>query len=409
MMESPFAFFRGAALIMASDLSGSPNSGFEVQLCGDAHLSNFGLFASPERTMMFDINDFDETLPGPWEWDVKRLAASVEIAGRDRGFAKRSCRAMVMAGVHEYRVGLRNAARMRTLEAWYSHMEADEVLGWINQEVASGRLKKKEARQASRDIAKARIRDSIRASTKLTDNVDGELRIVADPPLIVPIEDLVLPGRARQETERSMRQMIDSYRETLLHEHHPLEEFHYVHLARKVVGVGSVGTRAWVFLMLGRDDHDPLLLQAKEAQASVLEQFVGPSKYNHHGQRVVVGQHLMQAASDIFLGWQRVQDIDGQTRDYYVRQMHDWKGSIEVENLGTAGLELYSRMCGAALARAHARSGDRIAIAAYLGRGDKFETALARFATSYADQNERDYEAFVQAIDAGRLPAEPGL
>ncbi|MGZ4632670.1 MAG: DUF2252 domain-containing protein [Actinomycetes bacterium] len=409
MLVSPFTFYRGAALIMAADLAPTPQSGLLVQACGDAHLSNFGVFASPERQMIFDINDFDETLPGPWEWDVKRLAASCEIAGRDRGFSGADRRSVVLAGVREYRTEMAHAAGMGTLDAWYAHMEISEALAWVRTEVEQKRLGKKEAKEAAQDVAKARTRDSVRAFSRLAGDLGGELQFVPDPPLIVPIEDLTLPGTARELTEKSMRTLLRSYRRTLGVDHHPLDEFEYVHLARKVVGVGSVGTRAWMLLMLGRDAGDPLILQAKEAQSSVLERFVGASRYHHHGQRVVVGQRLMQAASDVFLGWQRVHDIDGVTRDYYVRQLHDWKGSAEVDTFRVGGATLYARMCGATLARAHARSGDRIAIAGYLGNGDVFDRAVADFSVAYADQNEKDYEALVRAVATGRVTAQTGL
>jgi hypothetical protein len=315
----------------------------------------------------------------------------------------------VQAGVREYRERMREAATMRTLDAWYAHMNVDEVMGLISAEVSEKRLGKKEQKGAARDIAKARTRDCLRVHSKRTGSVDGQPRIVADPPLIMPIEDLLLSASVRRETEKSVETMIRSYRRSLAREHHPIEEFRYVHMARKVVGVGSVGTRCWIFLMEGRDHKDPLFLQAKEAQASVLERFLGPSEYRNHGQRIVAGQHLMQAATDIFLGWQRVKDLDGQTRDYYIRQFHDWKGSVQVDRLRVPGATLYARLCGRALARAHARWGDRIAIASYLGRGDSFDRAIADFSVSYADQNERDYEALVKAVRSGRLPAQTGL
>jgi uncharacterized protein (DUF2252 family) len=409
MLVSPGTFYRGAALVMASDLAPTPRSGVTVQLCGDAHLSNFGLFASPERQLVFDINDFDETLPGPWEWDVKRLAASFEVAGRDLGFTPADRREIVMACVREYRKGMREAAQMSTLDAWYAHLNIDEITAWMDAEVGQKRLGRKEERGAARDIAKARTRDSVRVFSKRTGEVGGELRIVRDPPLITPIEDLVLSRSERAETEKNVARLIRSYRRTLAQEHHPIEEFRYVHMARKVVGVGSVGTRCWLMLMVGRDQQDPLFLQAKEAQASVLERFLGRSEYAHHGKRIVAGQHLMQAATDIFLGWQRATDTSGQTRDYYIRQFHDWKGGVEVQTLRVPGATLYAKVCAAALARAHARWGDRIAIAAYLGRGDSFDRAIADFANAYADQNEQDYEHLVAAVRSGRLPAQTGL
>jgi uncharacterized protein (DUF2252 family) len=409
MLVSPFTFFRGAAAIMAADLANTPDTGITVQCCGDAHLSNFGVFGSPERQMIFDINDFDETLPGPWEWDVKRLAASFEVAGRDLGFSRADRRSIVVAASSEYRRRLRQASRGGALEVWYSHMEVSQMVEWIRTEVGEKRMGKKEGHEAVLDVAKARTRDSLRAFKKLTGEVNGKLRFVADPPLIVPIEQLVLSDEARQRTERSLRKLIKAYRRTLAGEHHPLEEYRYVHMARKVVGVGSVGTRAWIFLMLGVDRQDPLILQAKEAQPSVMEHFAGRSAYENHGQRVVVGQRLMQTASDIFLGWQTVKDMDGQRRDYYIRQLHDWKGSADIDTLRVAGATMYSRMCGATLARAHARSGDWIAMASYLGKSEVFDEAVADFSAAYADQNERDYEALVGAVASGRVEAQTGL
>ena len=409
MLVSPGTFYRGGALIMASDLAPGPQSGITVQLCGDAHLSNFGVFGSPERQLIFDINDFDETLPGPWEWDVKRLAASFEVAGRDLGFAAADRRAIVLAAARSYREELRQAAGMRTLDAWYAHLNMDAITRQIDVAVREQQLGKKEAKEARRDLAKARTRDSVRVLARRAGKVDGELRIVRDAPLITPLEDLVLAPQARAAAEQAVRRLIGTYRRTLAHDHHPIEEFHYVHMARKVVGVGSVGTRCWIFLMTGRDNDDPLFLQAKEAQPSVLERFAGASALHQHGERVVVGQRLMQAASDIFLGWLRVTDLDGQPRDYYVRQFHDWKGSAEVATLKVPGATLYARMCGATLARAHARWGDRIAMAAYLGPGEVFDRAMADFSAAYADQNERDYEALAAAVKSGRVPAETGL
>ena len=406
MLASPSAFYRGAALIMAADLAATPVSGFNVQLCGDAHLLNFGVFASPERQMLFDLNDFDETLPGPWEWDVKRLAASFEVAGRDLGFSPSDRRDIVIAGVRSYREAMRRAANMGALEAWYAHLTSDDVTAWIRAEVKAGRLGRQEAREAGEDLAKAETRVHARAFRRLTREVDGRLRIVADPPLVVPLDDLVPPGTAREETQEWMRSLVHSYRRSLSQAHHPIEEFRYVDTARKVVGVGSVGTRAWIFLFVGRQNQAPLFLQAKEAQPSVLERYVGRSAYANHGRRVVEGQRLMQAASDVFLGWLRFEGLDGQTRDYYVRQLHDWKGGVQAETLRVPGATLYSRLCGATLARAHARLGDRVAIAAYLGKGDAFDRAMADFSAAYADQNERDYEAFAVAVGSGRLKAE---
>jgi uncharacterized protein (DUF2252 family) len=405
MLVSPFTFYRGAALIMAADLAATPRSGLHAQICGDAHLSNFGVFASPERQMMFDINDFDETLPGPWEWDVKRLAASFEIAGRDRGFTPAERRAIVLAMAEEYRTRMNQAAGLQNLDVWYAHIQVETL---FEQMLAN--VTKKQRAKARANVAKARTKDSMQAFAKLTHEVDGERRIIGDSPLIVPIEDLVPAERERDEIEGEIRGMIRSYRRTLeTDRRHLMEDFHYVHMARKVVGVGSVGTRAWILLMLGRDDQDPLFLQAKEAQESVLERFVGKSRYANSGQRVVAGQRLMQAASDIFLGWHRLAGLDGQVRDFYIRQLRDWKGSADVDTMPASVMTLYAQICAATLARAHARSGDRIAIASYLGNSDVFDRAIADFASAYADQNERDYQALAQAADSGRVVAQTGL
>jgi uncharacterized protein (DUF2252 family) len=408
MLISPFTFYRGAALIMATDLAATPRSGVTVQLCGDAHLSNFGVFGTPERQMIFDINDFDETLPGPWEWDIKRLATSFEVMGRYCGYSPADRRAVVMECVRAYRVRLRQAATVGTLEAWYDHLEVGQLLDQVVSEMREGRLRSQEARKVERYVAKARTRDSVRVLTRRASKVNDELRFVADPPLIVPIEDLVSPGSTWENPDVLIKQLLSSYRQTLGVEHHPLEEFRYVHAARKIVGVGSVGTRCYILLLVGRDESDPLILQIKEAQSSVLEAFAGPSTYEHHGQRVVAGQRLMQGASDIFLGWQRIKGLDGEARDYYVRQLHDWKGSAEVEDMLVSGAVHYARICGETLARAHARWGDRIAIGSYLGKGEGFDRAIADFSSSYADQNERDYEALLGAVRSGRLAAEMG-
>jgi uncharacterized protein (DUF2252 family) len=409
MLVSPFTFYRGAALIMASDLVATPVSGVTVQLCGDAHLSNFGLFGTPERQMIFDINDFDETLPGPWEWDVKRLAASFEIMGRDRGFSSADRRAVVMAGVAEYRDRMSQAAGMGTLSAWYDQLPVGVLMNLVRDEVRVKRVSKKEGRAFERDVQDAHTRDSIRVLAKRAQEVDGERRIVADPPLIIPIEDIIVPGSEWENPTPLIKKLLSTYRRTLGHQHHPIEEFRYVHAAYKMVGVGSVGTRCYIMLMLGRDYNDPLFLQVKEAQASVLERFAGQSTYRHHGERVVAGQRLMQAATDIFLGWIRIRGLDGVTRDYYVRQFHDWKGGADVDNMLPPGAALYARVCGATLARAHARWGDRIAIASYLGKSDAFDRAIADFSVAYADQNERDYAAFAEAVNSGRLTARTGL
>jgi uncharacterized protein (DUF2252 family) len=406
MLASPFAFYRGGALIMAADLAPTPSSGLRVQLCGDAHLSNFGVFASPERNLVFDMNDFDETAPGPWEWDVKRLAASFAVGGRENGFTETERRAVVLDTLRAYREAMTAFAQTRNLDVWYAHMSVEQAMADFTAGVDPKRLKKAQA-----VIEKSRTKDSMHAFEKLTHLVDGEPRIISDPPLIVPIDELTPAATEREAIEEELRNLIRSYRRTLeTDRRHLLEEFRFVDLARKVVGVGSVGTRAWIALMLGADEQDPLFLQIKEAQPSVLERFVGKSEYSNSGQRVVAGQRLMQAVSDIFLGWQHVNaGLDGQERDFYVRQLKDWKGSFAFEAAVPAGAAAYGKACGWTLARAHARSGDRVAIASYLGKSNVFDRAIATFAETYADQNERDYQALQDAVDDGRVEAETGL
>jgi uncharacterized protein (DUF2252 family) len=404
MLVSPFAFYRGAALILASDLAATPRSGFISQLCGDAHLMNFGVFGSPERKLVFGINDFDETFPGPWEWDVKRLATSFAIAGRENGYTTKDRRKVLLTLLGQYRSAMRQFAGMTNLAVWYAHLDVETELRQLGTQVDSAARARAEA-----NIAKARTRDSMQAFNKLTHVVDGEPRIISDPPLVQPVEELV-DGIDREHLMEWLRATIRSYRRTLQSDRrHLLEDFRLAHVARKVVGVGSVGTRAWIVLMLGRDDRDPLFLQAKEAQASVLEEFLGSGGRSSHGARIVHGQHLMQEASDIFLGWDRTEGVDGVTRDYYVRQLRDWKGSAVVETMNPATMAIYGHLCGWTLARAHARSGDRIAIASYLGGNDAFDLAVAEFSETYADQNERDYDALVRAEKDGRITAQRGL
>jgi len=419
MLVSPFTFYRGAALIMASDLSNTPRSGITVQACGDAHLSNFGVFASAERNLVFDLNDFDETLPGPWEWDVKRLAASLAIAGRDRGFTDKERADVVLEAAGAYRTEMAKLATMRDLDVWYARMDIEKVLEEIGDELGltspkgaakgGGKGLSKIKARADKALAKAKTRDSMQALDKLTEVVDGETRFVSDPPLLVPIEEL-LPESEGDALTETFHGLLRSYRSTLQSDRqHLLSQFRFVNIARKVVGVGSVGTRAWVLLLVGSDGTDPLLLQAKEAQASVLEEFVGTSHYANHGERVVTGQHLMQASSDIFLGWERATGLDGVERDFYVRQLRDWKGSADTDVMVPKGMAIYGRLCGWTLARAHARSGDRMAIAAYLGSGKSFDNAIAAFAEAYADQNERDYDALAKAAAEGRITVESGI
>jgi uncharacterized protein (DUF2252 family) len=405
MLVSPFTFYRGAAMIMAGDLASTPRSGLTVQCCGDAHLSNFGVFASPERRLVFDLNDFDETLPGPWEWDIKRLAVSMLIAARDNGFAVKDQDQVVLDTVAEYRTAMAGFAAMNNLDVWYAHLDIETTLAELGSQ-----FKAKAVKRTEKTLAKARTRDSMSAFSKLTRVVDGEARIVAEPPLIVPVDDLA-QGREREEMFDWLHELLRSYRETLGFERRVLlEQFRLVDFARKVVGVGSVGTRAWIALLLGRDGEDPLFLQMKEAESSVLEEFLGPSGFENHGERVVTGQRLMQASSDIFLGWLHVPSgLDGQARDFYGRQLKDWKGSAEIEQMVPSGLATYGRLCGWTLARAHARSGDRIAIASYLGKGAVFDRAIVEFSHAYAEQNDRDYKALTAAVKSGQIVAETGL
>jgi uncharacterized protein (DUF2252 family) len=406
MMVSPFTYFRGAALPMASDLAATPASGLAVQACGDAHLSNFGVFGSAEHRLVFDINDFDETLPGPWEWDVKRLAASMEVAARESGFPSKKRREIVAATVAGYRDAMRGFAAMTDLDVWYAAADIDRLRAQFGSQ-----LKARQRKVLAKGRAKALTRDSMQEVGKLCAMVDGELRIVSDPPLLVPVNELLAGQMDRKAVEAQMSDLIAGYRRTLATDRrHLLEQFNYADMARKVVGVGSVGTRCWVVLMLGSNESDALFLQVKEAEPAVLSRFAGASKYANQGQRVVAGQRLMQASSDIFLGWQRIgTGPDGQHRDFYVRQLRDWKFSADIATMVPRGMRLYGALCGWTLARAHARSGDRIAIAAYLGGTDVFDRAITQFASTYADQNERDHQALVDAVDSGRITAEQGL
>jgi uncharacterized protein (DUF2252 family) len=401
MTESPFRFYRGAAAIMASDLAGSPVSGITAQLCGDAHLLNFRLLASPERKLMFDINDFDETLPGPWEWDVKRLSASFVIAARANGLDDAERARIVSGTVRSYREAMIRFAGMSNLDVWYAKIDADRL-----RDLTTDQLRKSGQKKLDHALTKARSRDTVQVFEKLTRQVDGRPRIAPDPPLLVPLTDL-LPDTERTSLERQFRGLIERYGITLPSDRRALlDDYQLADVARKVVGVGSVGTRCWIILLLGRDGRDPLFLQAKEADTSVLADHVGASQYRNQGERVVAGQRLMQAASDIFLGWERVDGVDGKRRDFYIRQLRDWKGIAMPETMSPLQMETFGGVCGLTLARAHARSGDRIAIASYLGKKDSFDRALVTFAEAYADQNERDHQALVDAVKAGRLPAE---
>ena len=400
MLVSPFTFYRGAALPMAADLAGTPAAGLRVQLCGDAHLSNFGAFASPERRLVFDVNDFDETLPGPFEWDVKRLAASLAVAGRDNGFPAKARRKIVLAAAAGYRTAMQGFAEQPFLDVWYAHLDIEPALAEFRSQIKAKKLKAFETL-----LAKAHTADSTKALGKLTTMVDGRRQIISDPPTIVPVEEVFSDVQA-DAIYQQIRAVLGKYRRTLQSDRrHLLEQFTLVQVARKVVGVGSVGTRAWVLLMDAADGVEPLFLQAKEAQVSVLADYAGRSQYNNQGERVVAGQHLQQAHSDIFLGWTRITGPDGVDRDFYVRQLKDWKFSVPIEVMLPPGMTAYARLCGWTLARAHARSGDRIALAAYLGSSARFDQAIADFAETYADQNELDYAALQAAVKDGKAEA----
>jgi uncharacterized protein (DUF2252 family) len=389
MLASAFTFYRGAAAIMAADLATAPGTGLRVQLCGDAHLSNFGIFQSPDRRLVFDVNDFDETLPGPFEWDVKRLAASIAIGGRDRGFKPGERRRAVLRSVAAYREAMAEFAAMREIEVWYSRQDVTEILRALENEMSGA-----ERSRLAKNVAKAQDRDSLRASSKLTEVRDGQTRIASRPPLLVPIEELAASeGIGPDELSAMPTRLLARYRETLEDSARALvERYRYVDAAHKVVGVGSVGTRSWIALLLGRGKSDPLILQLKEAGPSVLEPFAGPSAFDNHGRRVVVGQRLMQASGDVLLGWVTVDGFDGQPRDFYVRQLWDGKGSAEIETMNPKRMTIYAGLCGWTLARAHARTGDPAAISAYLGKSERFDQAIGDYAELYADQNEADYE-----------------
>jgi len=399
MLVSPFTYFRGAALPMAADLAATPASGLEVQICADAHMSNFGMFATPERHLIFDVNDFDETAPGPWEWDVKRLAASLEIAGREHDFTPNRRRTIVRTSVRAYREAMRDFAIRPMIDVWYAHLDMDALLPRFRS-----LLDPKRTPSVWKAVTRARAHDSHQAYEKLCTIVEGEPRICHDPPLIVPLEEAAV-GVDPTVLAAVLEQIVASYRRTLAPDRQRLvEHYRVAHVARKVVGVGSVGTECWIVLLLDHASEEPLLLQVKQAEASVVERFVRTSSYENHGERVVRGQRLMQAASDIFLGWDRF-TLRGREHDYYFRQLRDWKGSADVAGMTPAGMTLWAEMCGWTLARAHARSGDRVAIASYLGRADTFDRAIAAFAAAYADQNERDFAALQDAVRSGRIEA----
>jgi len=410
MLASPFAFYRGAALIMAADLHATPTPDLRVQLCGDAHLSNFGAYASPERRLVFDINDFDETLPGPFEWDVKRLAASLVVAGRDNGFSKKEIRNIALHAAESYRTSIRTFATQTILTVWYAHVDVEDAIADFRSTLTSRMLKERKAdiKATDRLIAKARSRDSLQAIGKLTTIVDGRRRIISDPPLVVPLAELT--GFDTDDVQLRLRNLLGTYRRSLQFDRRILlSHFTLADIAHKVVGVGSVGTRAWILLLESGLQAEALLLQAKQAQPSVLRDYAGKSEFTNQGERVVSGQRLMQATSDIFLGWLRTRPSEGAGEDYYIRQLRDWKVSAVIEQMDPRGMDAYARLCGWTLARAHARSGDRIVIAAYLGKSAKFDNAIADFAETYADQNERDYADLSAAVKAGRVEAQTGV
>ncbi|MEI2715618.1 MAG: DUF2252 domain-containing protein [Candidatus Nanopelagicales bacterium] len=406
MMQTAFTFYRGAALVMAADLAETPNSGLSVQACGDAHLMNFGAFASPERALVFDINDFDETNPGPWEWDLKRLTASLEVAARDRGFTDPERRVILLAATKQYRDSMANFAGMPQLEIWYARLDIETLVENFAKQASKTGVKR-----ARRQIAKAQTRDSVQAFSKFTQVVDGERRIVSSPPLIVNVRDLMQQeGVDGDQVIETIGSVLRSYRSTLQFDRrHLLEQFEFTDLALKVVGVGSVGTRCWMALFRGRDTEDPLFLQVKEAQESVLERFTSKSEFRTSGERVVAGQRLMQSASDIFLGWDHVSGLDGVSRSFYVRQLRDWKGSAVIDAMEPSDLAAYGRICAWTLAKAHARSGDAIALSTYMGKSDRLDNAIADFSQAYADQNEKDHDALVAAVKSGRITAEQGI
>jgi uncharacterized protein (DUF2252 family) len=414
MMVSPFTFYRGAAKIMAADLKDTPTAGLKVQLCGDAHLSNFGVFASPERQLLFDLNDFDETLPGPFEYDVKRMSASFTIAARNNGFSKAEARDATLASVAAYRTTMAEFAEMSTMDIWYAHLSEQQLMAAVDSFVASHKDKaqkkvaKGQAKTAKKRAQKAHTRDSLQALSKLGEIVDGRYRIVSQPPIIIPARDLhAAYGISAEQLQQAIHEQFRAYRATLQDDRrHLLERFEIVDMARKVVGVGSVGTRAFIVLLQGRDEQDPLFLQVKEATKSVLEDHLPKSRYRQPGERVVQGQRMMQAASDIYLGWTKGVEAN---RHLYWRQLRDMKGSAVVESLTPPALAFYARQCGWTLARAHARSGDPVAIAAYLGKSDKFDQSVTDFSDRYADQNEQDFQAFTEAIRSGRLAATEGV
>jgi uncharacterized protein (DUF2252 family) len=396
MMASPFAFYRGAARVMAADLAKTPVTGLTVQACGDAHLANFGLYASPERELVFDLNDFDETLEGPWEWDVKRLAASFTIAAQHNGFDRDACRKVTGQVAQSYRETMNDLAGMRTTDIWYAHINAKEFVSW-----AHGKSTEK---RAQKTIEKAETKDSGQALEKLTEEVDGEYRIKSQPPLLEPLRDLSHRLDHEHQVE-AIREDFRAYAKNVAPDHKVLlDRFRPVDIGLKVVGVGSVGTRCWILLLEGRDRNDPLFLQMKQATDSVLAEHLHPSPYKNQGRRVVEGQRLMQTASDIFLGWTHAAETG---HDYYWRQLRDWKGSVDIDTMHAADFDSYAHLCGWTLARAHARSGDPVAMAGYLGTGDNFDQALTEFAERYADQNERDHEIFLEEIRSGRLEAAP--
>lgn len=399
MLSSEFAFYRGAAAVMASDLSYSPNTHMTVQICGDAHLVNFGGYAAPDRAFVFDVNDFDETLPGPFEFDLKRLVASFAVAGRDRQFDEATRAPIIQEVVRTYRSAIQTFSEMERMDVWYSRLTADDIEAEWGADVT-----KKMRKNFEKTVAKAQTKTSQRALQKLTvTSPDGTTSFDSNPPFMVPLSE-VFGDEDREEAQAAVQSALVGYRRSLASDRRTLfSGYRVVDLARKVVGVGSVGTRCWVMLLTAdQDESDVLMLQIKQAFPSVYEAYLGPSRSPQHGQRVVEGQRVMQAASDILLGWTQV-TIKGQENDFYVRQMWDWKESADISTMDPDALKVYGQLCGWTLARAHARSGDRVALAGYLGSDDKFDKAMVAFAEAYADQNAKDYKALQDAASAGRI------
>jgi uncharacterized protein (DUF2252 family) len=401
MVESAFAFLRGSAVVMAADLAGTPTSGLLVQLCGDAHISNFGVFATPERKLVFDVNDFDETHPGPWEWDLKRLAASAVVAGRENGFSKKVNREATVGAVRAYAWAMMELSEMTSLEAWYYHVEVDDVQKLLAKASKEGK------KSAKKMVRKAKTKTQEQTLEKLTTIEDGRRRIVSEPPLLVPFGELLTEEQKEQITAEQLKEDWGEYVESLPPDRRRLiHRYRATDMALRVGGVGSVGTRCTILILQGGSADDAIILQQKEAGDSVLEAYLGQSEHSNPAQRVVEGQRLMQASSDIFLGWHQSSITDVH---YYWRQLKDMKGSVDPSALDEEGFKTYVAVCAVCLARAHARGGDAATISGYMGKGKSLGKAIADFAVAYADQTERDYQALLEAIESGRVVAKTGI